>query len=134
MSAFQSSISPSLHSLFETLFSVQLTDETNRIRDVLSQLDAQLFVSYTKPHASKINTTIENGVFSSTWAPKPAVGKGVADRDPSPFVFTVLLDLVIVHTEASTTSYPLTPRILRSLFESTTQSLINPFRSPQLPT
>jgi exocyst complex component 2 len=134
MAAFQSDVTPQLLSLFETLFSVQLTDESNRIRDVLSQLDAQLFISYTKPHATKINTTVENGVFSPTWAPKPAVGKGVADRDPSPFVFTVLLDLVIVHTEASTTSYPLTPRILRSLFESTTQSLISTFRSPQLAT
>jgi exocyst complex component 2 len=134
MAAFQSDISPQLLSLFETLFSVQLTDESNRIRDVLSQLDAQLFISYTKPHATKISTTIENGVFSPTWAPQPPAGKGVADRDPSPFVFTVLLDLVIVHTEASTTSYPLTPRILRSLFESTTQSLISTFRSPQLAT
>ncbi|KAL5113978.1 Exocyst complex component S5 [Pleosporales sp. CAS-2024a] len=134
MAAFQSDISPQLLSLFETLFSVQLTDESNRIRDVLSQLDAQLFISYTKPHATKINTTIENGVFSPTWAPKPPPGKDVADRDPSPFVFTVLLDLVIVHTESSTTSYPLTPRILRSLFESTTKSLIATFRSPQLPT
>ncbi|KAH8725663.1 exocyst complex component Sec5-domain-containing protein [Phaeosphaeriaceae sp. PMI808] len=134
MSAFQSDITPQLLALFETLFSVQLTDETNRIRDVLSQLDAQLFVSYTKPHANKISATIEKGVFSPTWAPQPAVGKGVADRDPSPFVFAVLLDLVIVHTEASTTSYPLTPRILRSLFESTTQTLISTFRSPQLST
>ncbi|KAH3905894.1 exocyst complex component SEC5 [Parastagonospora nodorum] len=132
MSAFQSSISPSLLSLFETLFSVQLTDESNRIRDVLSQLDAQLFLSYTKPHATKIAQTIESGVFSPTWAPPPPPGKGVADRDPSPFVFSVLLDLVIVHTESSTTSYPLTPRILRSLFESTTQSLIATFRSPNL--
>lgn len=133
MAAFQSDITPQLLSLFETLFSVQLTDESNRIRDVLSQLDAQLFISYTKPHSTRINTTIENGVFSPSWAPKPPPGKGVADRDPSPFVFTVLLDLVIVHTEASTTSYPLTPRILRALFEATTQSLINTFRSDRLP-
>ncbi|OAL02859.1 hypothetical protein IQ06DRAFT_245626 [Phaeosphaeriaceae sp. SRC1lsM3a] len=132
MAAFQSDITPQLLSLFETLFSVQLTDESNRIRDVLSQLDAQLFISYTKPHSTRINNTIENGVFSQTWAPKPPPGKGVADRDPSSFVFTVLLDLVIVHTEASTTSYPLTPRILRALFEATTQSLINTFRSDQL--
>ncbi|KAH7359824.1 exocyst complex component Sec5-domain-containing protein [Pyrenochaeta sp. MPI-SDFR-AT-0127] len=135
MTAFQTDITPQLLSLFETLFSVQLTDETNRIRDVLSQLDTQLFKSYTKPHATKINSTIESGIFSPTWAPNPEFGSGkrsVADRDPSPYVFTVLLDLVIVHTEASTTSYPLTPRILRALFESTTTSLINTFKSPQL--
>lgn len=131
MAAFQSDITPQLLSLFETLFSVQLTDETNRVRDVLSQLDLQLFKSYTKPHAAKINSTIEAGIFNSSWAP-PAQSRSVADRDPSPFVFAVLLDLVIVHTEASTTSFPLTPRILRSLFESTTTSLINTFKSPQL--
>ncbi|KAI4635718.1 uncharacterized protein J4E87_000673 [Alternaria ethzedia] len=134
MSAFQSEITPALLTLFETLFSVQLTDETNRIRDVLSQLDAQLFRSYTKPHATKIHSTIESGIFSPTWAPPPDNRKSVADRDPSPYVFTVLLDLVIVHTESSTTSAPLTPRILRSLFEATTTSLITTFQSANLPT
>lgn len=135
MSAFQSEISPALLNLFETLFSVQLTDETNRIRDVLSQLDSQLFRSYTRPHATKIHSTIESGIFSPTWAPPPSpTQKSVADRDPSPYVFTVLLDLVIVHTESSTTSAPLTPRILRSLFESATTSLIQTFQSDKLPT
>ncbi|KAH7562662.1 hypothetical protein BM1_02182 [Bipolaris maydis] len=135
MSAFQSEITPTLLNLFETLFSVQLTDETNRIRDVLSQLDSQLFRSYTKPHATKINSTIQSGIFSPTWAPPPGPNqKSVADRDPSPYVFSVLLDLVIVHTESSTTSAPLTPRILRSLFESTTASLIQTFQSDNLPT
>ena len=134
MTAFQSEITPQLLTLFETLFSVQLTDETNRIRDVLSQLDLQLFRSYTKPHATKIHNTIESGIFSPFWAPIPSSSsKSVADRDPSPYVFSVLLDLVIVHTESSTTSAPLTPRILRSLFESTTASLISTFRSDKLP-
>ncbi|EDU48079.1 conserved hypothetical protein [Pyrenophora tritici-repentis Pt-1C-BFP] len=135
MTAFQSEITPQLLSLFETLFSVQLSDETNRIRDVLSQLDLQLFRSYTKPHATKIHATIESGIFSPSWAPEPSSGsKSVADRDPSPYVFSVLLDLVIVHTESSTTSAPLTPRILRSLFEATTASLISTFQSDNLPT
>lgn len=135
MSAFQSEITPTLLNLFETLFSVQLTDETNRIRDVLSQLDSQLFRSYTRPHATKIHSTIESGIFSPAWAPRPdAPDRSVADREPSPYVFTVLLDLVIVHTESSTTSAPLTPRILRALFESTTSSLIQTFQSDRLPT
>jgi exocyst complex component 2 len=138
MAAFQTEITPQLINLFEALFSVQLTDENNRVRDVLSQLDAQLFKSYTKPHAAKIHTTIENGIFSPVWAPPPGATadsqrKGVADRDPSPFVKIVLLDLVVVHTEASTTSNPLTPRILRALFEATTQSLITTFRSERIP-
>ena len=64
MSSFQTEITPQLLTLFETLFSVQLTDETNRIRDVLSQLDAQLFRSYTKPHSARIAATIEAGIKS----------------------------------------------------------------------
>ncbi|PVH93862.1 hypothetical protein DM02DRAFT_540653 [Periconia macrospinosa] len=129
MSSFQTEITPQLLTLFETLFSVQLTDETNRIRDVLSQLDAQLFRSYTKPHSARIAATIETGITSKTWAPEPPPGKSVADRDPSPYVFSVLLDLVIVHTEVNTTSPPLTARILRALFESTTSSLITTFKT-----
>ncbi|KAF2683901.1 hypothetical protein K458DRAFT_367185 [Lentithecium fluviatile CBS 122367] len=127
MASFQSEITLQLLTLFETLFSVQLTDETTRIRDVLSQLDAQLFKSYTKPHAARIAAAIQAGIFAPTWAPDPPPGKSVADRDPSPYVFAILLDLVIVHTEVSTTSPPLTARILRSLFETTTTALINTF-------
>jgi exocyst complex component 2 len=133
MSAFQTTIAPQLTSLFETLFSVQLTDETARVRDVLSQLDTQLFASYTKPHAARITSMIESGIASPTWAPATAPNASVANRDPSPYVFSVLLHLVIVHTEASTTSSPLTPRILRALFEKTTAALIATFRSPALP-
>ena len=134
MSHFQSQIAPQLLSLFETLFSVQLTDETARIRDVLSQLDTQLFASYTKPHAFLIHGWIEAGIFSPTWASSAVRGR-VSDLDPSPYVSTVLLHLVTVHSVTSTTSpgSTLTPRILKSLFEATTQSLISTFSSPKLP-
>ncbi|KAF2472811.1 uncharacterized protein BDR25DRAFT_283350 [Lindgomyces ingoldianus] len=131
MSEFNTSTAPHLLTQFETLFSVQLTDETTRIRDVLQQLDSQLFKSYTKPHIQRITSTIQSGIFSPSWAPSPPRGKSVADRDPSPYVFTILLSLVIVHTEVSTTSPSLTPRILRSLFESTTDALITTFSKLQ---
>ncbi|KAJ4983294.1 exocyst complex component Sec5 [Stagonosporopsis vannaccii] len=137
MSHFQSEITPHLLSLFETLFSVQLTDETARIRDVLSQLDTQLFKSYTKPHALQINAWIETGIFSPSWAAAAAErGRSVAELDPSPYVSTVLLHLVTIHSLTSTTSpnSPLTPRILKALFEATTTSLISTFSSPRLPT
>ncbi|KAH6629437.1 exocyst complex component Sec5-domain-containing protein [Boeremia exigua] len=137
MSHFQSEITPHLLSLFENLFSVQLTDETARIRDVLGQLDTQLFKSYTKPHALQIHAWIEKGIFSPTWAAAAAErGRRVADLDPSPYVSTVLLHLVTIHSLTSTTSpnSPLTPRILKALFEATTTSLISTFSSSRLPT
>jgi exocyst complex component 2 len=128
MNALNVEITPHLLSTFETLFSVALPDETARIKDVLSQLDTQLFKSYTKPHNQRIAATIEKGIFGPDWAPPAPRGKSVADRDPSPYVFAALLDLVIVHTEVSTTAPSLANRILRSLFESTTYSLITTFK------
>lgn len=136
MSHFQSEVTPHLLSLFETLFSVQLSDETTRIRDVLSQLDTQLFKSYTKPHALQINAWIEKGIFSPSWASAASKrGRSVAELDPSPYVSTVLLHLVTIHSLTSTTSpnSPLTPRILKALFEATTTSLISTFSSSRLP-
>ncbi|KAF2870861.1 exocyst complex component Sec5-domain-containing protein [Massariosphaeria phaeospora] len=127
MSSLQTEITPQLLTLFENLFSVQLTSETNQIRDVLSQLDANLFDSYTKRHTATIASTIHAGIFSPSWAPPAPRGKSVADRDPSPYVFAVLLSLVVTHTEVTTTSPPLTSRILRALFEATVQSLITTF-------
>ncbi|KAF2014145.1 hypothetical protein BU24DRAFT_392262 [Aaosphaeria arxii CBS 175.79] len=130
MTTLANTTAPQLLNHFETLFSVALTDESNRIRDVLSQLDLQLFKSYTKPHIAAINNTIQTGIFAPNWAAPPArQTSSVADRDPSPYVFSALLSLVIVHTEVSTTSPPLVPRILRSLFESSTETLIATFSS-----
>lgn len=123
---------PQLVTLFETLFSVSLTDERKKIDSVLVQLDRQLFQSYNKTHIARTNGTIEAGIFSPSWAPPTEKGKSVAERQPSPYVFTILLSLVLVHTEVSTTSPPLTPRILRALFESTTASLIATFSDPRL--
>lgn len=136
MSHFQTEITSHLLSLFENLFSVQLSDENARIRDVLSQLDTQLFKSYTKPHALLIHSWIEAGIFSPTWASHATdPSLRVADLDPSPYVSTLLLHLVTIHSLTSTTSpnSPLTPRILKALFESTTSSLIATFSSPRIP-
>jgi exocyst complex component 2 len=130
MNIFSTTTTPQLITSFENLFSVLLTEESGKIRDVLSQLDSQLFKSYTKPHIARLDATIRHGVFGPNWAPQNR-GKREAERDPSAYVYEVLLDLVIVHTEVSTTSPALTPRILKTLFEAVTTSLITTFRSLQ---
>lgn len=132
MTSLKTEITPQLVTLFEQLFSVSLTDERAKIDNVLLQLDQQLFKSFNQPHAVRIAGTIEQGIFSPAWAPPPEPGKSVAERQPSPYVFTILLSLVLIHTEVSTTSPPLTSRILRALFESTTTSLINTFKDARL--
>lgn len=119
---------PHLISVFESTFSVALTDETTAIRDSLAKIDAHLFKSYTKPIADRLAATITAGIQSPKWA--PTVPRGT-DRDPSPYVYEALLDLVIVHTEVSTTAFPLTGRILKFLFEHISVCLINTFQSRQ---
>ena len=117
-------IVPQLISLFETNFSVKLTDESKTIRDVLQQIDVRLFQIYTKPIADRLVNTIQAGLTSPEWAPA-----GLREsRNPSPFTSSVLLDMVIVHTEVSTTAAPLTPDILGYLLEQILSALIATFK------
>jgi exocyst complex component 2 len=117
-------IVPQLISLFETNFSVKLTDESKTIRDVLQQIDARLFQIYTKPIADRLANTIQAGLTSPEWAP----ASPRESRNPSPFTSSVLLDMVIVHTEVSTTAAPLMPDILKYLLEQILNALIATFK------
>lgn len=116
-------IIPQLISQFEASFSVKLADESKTIRDVLGQIDARLFQSYVKPTIDKLVATINGGVSSSTWlpqTPRPANAK--------PYVYDVLLTLVLVHTEVSTSATALTNQILSYLLEQVSTALLNAFR------
>lgn len=98
LKALQADFVPQLVSNFETAFSVKLTEEAKTIRDVLSQIDAKLFESYTKPTISTLDTTIQEGIKASDWVPPTSRPEQVR-----PYVYTTMLTLVLVHTEISTT-------------------------------
>lgn len=124
--ALRNEIVPHLVTQFETSFTVKLTDETNQIRDVLSQIDRKLFQSYVSPAAAKLDAIIREGVTSPTWVPitpRPS--------DAQAYVYSVLLTLVLVHTEVNTTASPLTAPILRYLLEQLSLSLIEAFKQRQ---
>jgi exocyst complex component 2 len=98
LKALKVDLVPQLVSLFESSFSVKLTDENKTIRDVLGQIDNKLFQSYTRPTVTTLSRTIKEGINAPDWMPttnKPDQVK--------PYVYTVLLTLVMVHTEISTT-------------------------------
>lgn len=118
LQALRNEIVPQLISQFETNFSVKLTEESNTIRDVLSQIDIRLFQAYVKPISQELSTVVYDGIGSPSWAPvhRPT--------DARPYVYDVLLRLVIVHTEVSTTAAPLTSLILKYLLEQLCLSLI----------
>jgi exocyst complex component 2 len=119
----RSEIIPQLISQFESSFSVKLTDESKTIRDVLSQIDARLFQAYVKPIVDTLQTTITAGITSKAWA--PASGR---PTDAQPYIYDVLLALVLVHSEVSTTAASLTNQILSYLLEQSSLALIAAFK------
>ena len=125
---------PQLVSLFESSFSVKLTDETKTIRDVLGQIDAKLFHSYTRPMVLGLSKTIKEGINAKDWV--PATNK---PDQVKPYVYSVLLTLVMVHTEISSSvtnasrgSLPSNPalltEILSYLLEKGSDALLNAFK------
>ena len=116
-------IIPQLISQFETSFSVKLAEESKTIRDVLAQIDARLFQSYVKPAVDKLSAIISQGVTPPSWLPQSA-----RPTNAKPYVYDVLLTLVLVHTEVSTSATALTGHMLSYLLAQISTALLSAFR------
>ncbi|KAK3306970.1 exocyst complex component Sec5-domain-containing protein [Chaetomium strumarium] len=125
LQALRSNVVPSLNTQFENAFSVKLTDETKTIRDVLGQIDARLFQSYTRPSIDSLKRVIRAGVSSPDWLPPP----GSKPREVRPYVYEALLGLVLVHTQVSTTAASLTTEVLSYLLEQVSRELLDAFKT-----
>ena len=123
LARLRTEIIPQLISQFESNFSVKLTDESKTIHDVLGQIDARLFQSYVKPTVDKVNQIINDGIASPNWVPSTS-----RPTDAKPYVYDVLLTLVLVHSEITVTASTLTNQILSYLLEQSSLSLINAFK------
>jgi exocyst complex component 2 len=114
---------PHLISQFETNFSVQLTDESKSIQEALSKIDTDLFRFYCEPVIKQLQRIIKDGITASDWVPSTN-----RPEDARPYVYSVLLQLVLVHSEVSTTATPLTAPILKYLLEQVSLGLIDAFK------
>ncbi|KAK8051921.1 hypothetical protein PG993_003306 [Apiospora rasikravindrae] len=128
LQALRSQVVPNLNGQFENSFSVKLTDESKTIKDVLGQIDARLFQTYTKPSIENLRRIIHSGLSDDpSWgsSPKPAEVK--------PYIYEALLSLVLVHTQVSTTAPSLTAQVLSYLLEQLSRELLEAFkaRSPR---
>ncbi|KAI9709035.1 MAG: hypothetical protein M1812_007791 [Candelaria pacifica] len=123
LQALRTDIVQQLVQQFEANFSVKLTEETKTIRDVLGQIDARLFKTYTSPTVQHLSATVKNGILSEQWAP-------TTDRpsEVRSYVYEALLSLVLVHTDVSTTASSLTPTILSYLLEQTSLAFLEAFK------
>lgn len=108
---------------FENYFSVKLTDETKELRAALTSVDDKLFNAYIAPVSKQLEQVVQEGINSSNWVPESP-----RPTDARPYVYTILLDLVLVHTEVNTTASPLTAHILKTLLEEVSGSLIKAFK------
>lgn len=117
---------PQLITQFESSFSVKLTEESKTIRDVLGQIDARLFQSYVQTTVDKLSNLIKDGVTSPQWDPVPSS----RPDDARPYVYDVLLTLVMVHSEVSTTttSNTMTGQILSYLLDQCSLAHLNAFK------
>lgn len=127
LQALRADVVPNLTTQFENAFSVKLTEETKTIRDVLGQIDARLFQSYTRPSANTLAAIIRTGIASPTWAPRPSE----KPREVRAYVYEALLSLVLVHTQVSTTASSLTSQVLSYLLEQTSKELLDAFKARQ---
>ncbi|KEQ71299.1 exocyst complex protein, partial [Aureobasidium namibiae CBS 147.97] len=114
---------PQLISQFESSFSIKFTDESKQIRDVLKQIDDRLFLGYVKPTTTKLREIITAGISSPDWLPKTSS----RPTNARPYIYDVLLALVLVHTEVSTTASTLTSPLLSHFLESASESLLAAF-------
>ncbi|TVY54941.1 Exocyst complex component SEC5 [Lachnellula cervina] len=120
-------IVPNLTTQFENAFSVKLTEEAKTIRDVLGQIDARLFQSYTRPAVENLRGIIHRGISAPEWAPGP----NEKPRDVRPYIYEALLSLVLVHTQVSTTASSLTAQVLSYLLEQASRELLESFKQRQ---
>jgi exocyst complex component 2 len=127
LQALRVSVVPNLTTQFENAFSVKLTEETKTIRDVLGQIDARLFQSFTRPAVETLRNIIRSGVASPDWPP----AQDEKPREVRPYVYEALLSLVLVHTQVSTTANSLTTKVLQYLLEQASRELLEAFKLRQ---
>ena len=127
LQALRVDVVPNLTIQFENSFSVKLTDETKTIREVLSQIDARLFGTYTQPAVKNLRSIIHNGISSPSWAPGP----NERPKEVRSYVYEALLSLVLVHTQVSTTASSLTAQVLSYLLEQASRELLDAFKLRQ---
>jgi len=123
LKALQSTVVPQLITQFETDFSVKLTEETQTITETLAKIESSLFTNYTQPIVKNVTASIVAGISSPTWVPSTS-----RPTEVRPYVYDVLLLLVFVHTEISSTSPNLVPQILSYLLEQISRSLYDSFK------
>lgn len=101
-----------------------LADDMKKFNTDLQILETKLFNEYIRPHTDFLQRLIIQGIQANDWeppTPRPA--------DARPYVYSVLLRCVLIHTEVLTYTPQLTNSILCNLLEHISQYLIDAFQT-----
>lgn len=128
LSHLRSDTIPKLCTHFESTFSVSLTDDLKSLRDTLHQMHSRVFQAYIRPTVDHLRTLITSGIITPSYAPP---NPNATPTDARPYVYEVLLTLVLVHAEVSSTAPPLTSQILSTLFEQISAAYLHAFKQRQ---
>jgi exocyst complex component 2 len=127
LQALRIDVIPNLTTQFENSFAVKLTEESKTIRNVVGDIDARLFQSYTRPAVETLRNIIKRGIMASDWPPP----NDEKPKEVKAYVYEALLSLVLVHTQVSTTASSLTSQVLSYLLEQASRELLDAFKQRQ---
>lgn len=120
--ALRVEVIPTLCVQFEASFSLHALADAQEAQDSLVAMHTRIFQSYVKPVAERLRGLIAAGVAA------PSYGAGDArPHDARPYVYAVLLELVLVHAETQRTSPSALGAVLGHHLESVSQALIDAF-------
>lgn len=124
LGALNRGVIPTLVSEFETAFSMTLTDDVQRLNDMLTKFDQRMFRYYVSPISADVGGMISHGIASPSWAATSSTNPTAVSK----FVYPALLRLVEVHSEISNTAPSYVNKILRHLLEDASRSFLDAFR------
>ncbi|KAI9892847.1 MAG: hypothetical protein M1814_001006 [Vezdaea aestivalis] len=124
LNVLRHSVVPALIKMFEELFSIQLTEESKTVMGALTQVDSRLFEAYIRLPVQKLTRFIQDGIGDPNWTPQP----NQRPLKVRPYIYSVLLLMVRVHTQVSTTAASLTFEVLSYLLEQCSFQLLDALR------
>lgn len=124
LGALNRTVIPTLVAEFETAFSMTLTDDVQRLNDMLTKFDQRMFRYYVSPISAEVGSMITSGIASPSWAASSTANPTAVSK----FTYPALLKLVEVHSEVSNTAPSYVTKIMRHLLEDASRSFLDAFR------
>ncbi|KAJ3338098.1 hypothetical protein HDU93_009969 [Gonapodya sp. JEL0774] len=121
---FRNSMVPKLLSSFQEIFAISVNKDAQTFREIADHLDAIIFEAFIRRKTVRLDEVVRTGILYSgiDWflISRP--------QEVSPYVYDLLVSLVMIHSEVSDVSKSLVRRALSELFVEVAQCVLSCFR------